>query len=270
MKVLRNISVLKKAINNISNLGFVPTMGGFHKGHISLIKESKKKCKKTVVSIYINPNQFNSKKDFLKYPRDIKKDLGILKKINPDFVFIPDTKDIYRTIRKKKIILPKSDKILCAELRIGHFEGVLDIMDRFIKIIKPNYIFMGEKDFQQLYLIKKYIKNKYKSKVFACKTIRDKNYAALSTRNFLLTKNDIYNVGRISKTLKNIKTNIKKVKSINSYLDLSKEQLSHKFKIKIDYLKLCNEDNLKNNNVKRKYRIMIAYFIKNIRLIDNL
>ena len=102
MKVLKNISVLKKAINNISSLGFVPTMGGLHNGHISLIKESKKKCKKTIVSIYINPKQFNNKKDFSNYPRNLNKDLNLLKKINPDYVFLPTTKEMYKNNNKKK------------------------------------------------------------------------------------------------------------------------------------------------------------------------
>ena len=94
MKVLKNINVLKKAVSTISNLGFVPTMGGLHKGHISLIKKSQKNCKITLVSIYINPKQFNKKNDFLSYPRDIKKDLKLLKKLKVDYVFIPETKDI--------------------------------------------------------------------------------------------------------------------------------------------------------------------------------
>ena len=140
MKVLKNISVLKKAINNISSLGFVPTMGGLHNGHISLIKESKKKCKKTIVSIYINPKQFNNKKDFSNYPRNLNKDLNLLKKINPDYVFLPTTKEMYKNNNKKKIILMKSEKILCAKMRKGHFEGVLNIMERFIKLIKPKYL----------------------------------------------------------------------------------------------------------------------------------
>ncbi len=269
MKVLKNISVLKKAINNISSLGFVPTMGGLHNGHISLIKESKKKCKKTIVSIYINPKQFNNKKDFSNYPRNLNKDLNLLKKINPDYVFLPTTKEMYKNNNKKKIILMKSEKILCAKMRKGHFEGVLDIMQRFIKLIKPKYIFMGEKDFQQLYLIKKFIKNRYKSKIYSCKTIRDKNYIALSTRNFLLSKKDLNIVGKISRILKNARQKIKETNSPFLYLNILKKKLVKKFKIKIDYLELCNDHNLQESNPKKKYRIMIAFHIKKVRLIDN-
>ena len=269
MKVLKNISVLKKAINNISSLGFVPTMGGLHKGHISLIKQSKKKCKKTIVSIYINPKQFNNKKDFSNYPRDLNKDLNLLKKINPDYVFLPTTKEIYKNDNNKKITLLKSEKILCAKMRKGHFEGVLNIMERFVKLIKPKYIFMGEKDFQQLYLIKKFFKNRYKSEIYSCKTIRDKNYIALSTRNFLLSKKDLNIVAKISRILKKTRQKIKTINSPFIYLNMLKKELIKKFKIKIDYLELCNDDNLQKSNLKKKYRIMIAYYIKKIRLIDN-
>jgi len=191
MKILRTKHDLKEAINKIKNLGFVPTMGSLHNGHISLIKKSKLKCNKTLVSIYVNPKQFNNNKDFSKYPRNINRDLNILKKLKVNFVFVPSTKEIFKEKRIKKIVLPNKDKILCAKFRKGHFEGVLDIMDRFIKLINPKYTFMGEKDFQQLFLIKKFISKKYKNKIYSCKTVRDKNFLALSSRNYLLSKNEL-------------------------------------------------------------------------------
>ena len=101
MKIIRSIKKLKSTISNVDNLGFVPTMGGIHEGHLSLIKKSVKKCKKTLISIYVNPTQFNNKKDFSKYPRNIKKDLTILKKQNADFAFIPKSSEIYKTVMKK-------------------------------------------------------------------------------------------------------------------------------------------------------------------------
>ena len=199
MKILRNIKELNKSIGKNSNLGFVPTMGGLHKGHISLIKESKKKCTHTLISIYINPKQFNSKSDFNKYPRDPKKDLAILKKHKVDYVFLPNDVEIYERIFTKKIFLPMKEKILCARFRKGHFEGVLNVMNKFLTIIKPKYIFMGEKDFQQLYLIKKFVISKFKAKILVCKTVRDTKFFALSSRNKQLTKVDLYKTGLIAK-----------------------------------------------------------------------
>ena len=149
MKILSDNISLFKSLRQFSDLGFVPTMGGIHDGHLSLINKSNKFCKKTIVSIFINPKQFNNKNDLKSYPQNIKKDLQILK-INKkvDFVYLPKFKDIYIDKKKSKIKLPKKDKILCAKFRKGHFEGVLDVMNRLTKIINPKKIFMGEKDLQ--------------------------------------------------------------------------------------------------------------------------
>jgi len=269
MKILRNINVLKMAIKDNLRLGFVPTMGGLHKGHISLIKKSQKKCSRTLVSIYVNPKQFNSKNDYDQYPRNLIKDMQLLKKLKINYIFIPKNEEIYAVKRLKKITLKKAEKILCAKFRKDHFEGVLDIMDRFIKLIKPQYIFLGEKDFQQLFLIKNFIKNKYKSIIIPCKTIRDKNSAPLSTRNHLLSKKNLYKVGSISNFLKVTKLNIKNKHSLNEYLLNIKKKLTKKFNIKIEYLEIRNENNLNTSNIKKKYRLFIAYYINNVRLIDN-
>ena len=169
MKILRTKHDLKEAISEINNLGFVPTMGSIHNGHISLIKKSKDICNKTLVSIYVNPKQFNIKKDFTNYPRNITRDLNILKKLKVNFVFIPSTKEIFKEKRIKKIILPKKHKVLCAKFRKGHFEGVLGVIHQFLKIIEARYMFLGEKDFQQIYIIKKYINKKFKTKIISKK-----------------------------------------------------------------------------------------------------
>ena len=161
MKILLNNNSLFESLRPFNDLGFVPTMGGIHKGHLSLINKSKRLCKKTIVSIFLNPKQFNNKKDLKSYPSNIKKDLQILKKSKKvDFVYLPKFRDIYNDNKRPKIILNKKDKILCAKFRKGHFEGVLDVMNRLTKIINPNKIFMGEKDFQQLYLVKNFLEKR--------------------------------------------------------------------------------------------------------------
>ena len=270
MKILLNIVDLNKATNKINNLGFVPTMGALHKGHISLIKESQKKCNKTLVSIFINPTQFNSKRDYSCYPKNLKKDLIILKKMNVNFVFTPSVKDIYGYKRSKKITLKKVDKILCAKFRKGHFEGVLDVMDRLIKLIKPKKIFMGEKDFQQTHLIKKFIKDRYNSEIICCPTIRDKNMIALSSRNSLLNKHNLKKISKISKDLLNYKKIIPyNSKNLLKILSNKKKQLQKNFNIKIEYLELRNSINLKQTNYYKKSRLFFAYYINKVRLIDN-
>ena len=264
MEIIKNIKDLNKAIKDFKNFGFVPTMGGIHKGHISLIIKSQKKCKKTIVSLFVNPTQFNERKDFDNYPRNFKKDLKILNIHNVDYVFMPTAKTIYKTKNRKFKIL-KKDKILCAVFRKGHFEGVLNVMDRLLSIIKSKNVFMGEKDYQQIFLIKKYLSKKHKTKIINCKTIRDKNKVALSTRNYLLTKKNYSKVSLISKFLLKLRRNKKKSINFNETI----KYLEKNYKIKIEYLEFRNENNLLLSDFRKKYRLFVAYKIGKIRLIDN-
>ena len=270
MKILLNNHTLHKTLGPFDDIGFVPTMGGIHEGHISLINRSIRSSKKTLVSIFVNPKQFNNKKDLKSYPSNIKKDLAILRKNHRiDFVYIPKFKDIYIGNKKSKIKIEENDKILCAKFRKGHFEGVLDVMDRLTNLIKPKRIFMGNKDFQQLYLVKNFIEKKYKSKVIGCKTIRNKNKLALSSRNFLLNKDDLNKVEIINKNFLNIKKEIKNKRQINQFLHKSKKKLENLFKIKIEYLENRNLKNLAISDNYHGSRIFLSYYFKGIRLIDN-
>ena len=269
MKIITSIFDLNKEIKDYKNIGFVPTMGGIHAGHASLIKTSQKKKKKTIVSIFVNPTQFNEKKDYMNYPRNIKKDIISLKKLKVDYLFLPKKRDMYK-FKARKFFLKKKDKILCAKFRKGHFEGVLNIMNRLMSIIKSKDLYMGEKDYQQLYLIRKFLSRKYKARINSCPTIRTNNKIALSTRNKLLNKKSLKKVSQVAKFL----TKMKLKSQLNiSKIDLNlynyKKEMEKKFKIKIDYLEFRDEKNLKLNNFKGKFRLFIAYNLDNIRLIDN-
>ena len=269
MKIITSIFELNKEIKDYKNIGFVPTMGGIHMGHKSLIKASQKKKSKTIVSIFVNPTQFNKKSDYKKYPRNIEKDIISLKKLNVDYLFIPKTKDIYR-FKAKKFFLKKKDKILCAKFRKGHFEGVLNVMNRLMTIIKSKDLFMGEKDYQQLHLIRRFLSKKFNVRINSCPTIRTKNKIALSTRNKFLNKKSIKKASLIAKLLN--KTKIRSTLHLSKFnLDLSdlKLNLEKKFGIEIDYLEFRDEKNLKLSNFKNKYRLFVAYEIDNVRLIDN-
>ena len=270
MKIIKSFKILKDRINHIKNIGFVPTMGSLHNGHLSLIKKAKIKSQKVLVSIFVNPSQFNNKNDYEKYPRNIKKDLKILKKLKVNFVYTPMKNEVYSSKNKIKIHLSKKDKILCAKYRKGHFEGVIDVMCRLTNIVKPSKIFMGEKDFQQLILVKKYIEKNFKSKIISCKTIRDKNKLALSSRNTLLKKDDLINAGKISKSLIIFKKKLSNKKNLKDSIFMKKNELKKKYDIKIDYLELRNIKNLKLTNKIKNAKIFIAYYINKVRLIDNL
>ena len=276
MKLIKQITDLYKAINQEKDLGFVPTMGSIHKGHESLIKVSKKLCKKTLVSIFVNPKQFNNKNDFKTYPRSMKQDLAILKKLKVDYVYLPTVRQIYKKKRLSKITLNKSYKVMCAKSRKGHFEGVLDILDRFVEQISPKVMFMGEKDHQQYFLTKDFISKKYKTNVYPCKTIRDSGGLALSSRNILLNKTDIKTAGLIANKLIKLKNSLRKQnnhtvgsRKIHQLIKNTKKILIQKFNIKIEYLECRNLINLSTEIYNKPFKVFIAYYLSNVRLIDN-
>tara|TARA_B100002051_G_C16587038_1_gene560730 strand:- start:153 stop:965 length:813 start_codon:yes stop_codon:yes gene_type:complete len=269
MIIFKSINKLNKEVNFKANMGFVPTMGSLHNGHISLIKSSKKKCKKTLVSIFINPSQFNKKNDLRNYPRNLKKDIKVLKKLKVDYLLIPKINEIYKNNKDKKIKLSKKDKIMCAFYRPGHFEGVLAVINQFLKKIKLRFIFLGEKDYQQLFLIRKFIKKKFKIRVFSCKTIRDKNKIALSSRNNLLKKNDLKKSSYIASLLLNLRIKLKNNISLKYEIENIVKKINKLENIKVEYLEIRNKKNLTKNYNKNNFKIFFAYYNKNVRLIDN-
>jgi pantoate--beta-alanine ligase len=270
MKIFKDKHTLQKEILKTKGISFIPTMGGLHKGHISLIKQAKKTKLKTLVSIFVNPKQFNKKSDFSSYPRNANKDINKLKKLKINYLYTPTFKDIYGFKPKKRVYLDKFSKKLCGKFRKGHFEGVLNVINRFIEIIKPRYIFLGKKDYQQLYLIKKHIKKrKIKSKIIECKTIREKNGIACSSRNSNLNKSQMKIASNIFYYLSNLK---KKIKRNYNLFDINKinKDLINLGANKIDYVE--NYDTKSFKKIKKpikKFNLFFAYYIKNTRLIDN-
>ena len=269
MIIFKSINKLNKEVNFKAKIGFVPTMGALHKGHISLIKYSKKICKKTIVSIFINPSQFNKINDFKSYPKKIKNDVSILRKLKVDYLLTPSVNEIYKNKNFKKIKLNKKNKIMCAYYRPGHFEGVLGIINQFLLRFRPKYIFFGEKDYQQLFLIKKFIKYKFKTKVLACPNIRDNNNVALSSRNSFLNKNDIIKSSIIANLLLKFRNKLRKNIIYKNNLAILASNINRIKNIKIEYLEIRNKNNLTKKFNKNNFKIFIAYYNKKIRLIDN-
>jgi len=269
MKIIFSKKKLIKALDNEENLGFVPTMGALHDGHKYLIKKSMQNNKKTIVSIFVNKQQFNKKDDYSSYPRVFKKDKKILKELNVDYVFVPNEKDIYPEKIIKKIKINSFKKKLCGKFRPNHFEAVVDVVSRFIKIINPKRIYLGKKDMQQLMLIYDYLKKKkFNTEVIACKTVRQKNGMAYSSRNLHLNYKNQAVGSKIYKLLLKQKRKIilKKIslKHIKSKIT--------KFGVeKIDYLNILDLNKLiKPHKKKINKKIFIAYYINSVRLIDNI
>lgn len=269
MKIITSKKKLIKILQDNKNIGFVPTMGAIHKAHVTLIKKSKNLCDKTVVSIFINKPQFNKIKDFIYYPRVMKKDISMLKKNKVDCLYLPSTKQIYPKGANKKIKISPLSKILCGKFRPGHFEAVVDVVDRFIKIIKPQKIYFGEKDMQQLKIIEDFVKKKHpKCKIVPCKTIREKNSIAYSSRNILLSTDqkeiasNVFNlIKKNKKNLINNKISVIKIKKIIYSMSVKK----------IDYIEILNINKIiKPFKKKIKYKIFFAYYLGSTRLIDNI
>ena len=196
-------------------------------------------------------------------------DIKILKKLNVDYLFIPSESEIYKN-KFKKFKINKTEKILCAKHRKGHFEGVLSVMNILLNLTGAKSVFMGEKDYQQLFLIKKHLSKKYKTKIIGCPIIRDKNKVALSTRNMLLSKKNYKKASMIAKFLIKFKKNLKlNSKNLNFLLIKVKKYLEKKYNIKIEYLECRNQKNLNKTNLIKSYKLFVAYHINNVRMIDN-
>ena len=246
-------------------------MGALHKGHELLIKKAKKKNKFTIVSIFINPKQFNSKADFNTYPKNLKKDLKILKRLKVKYVFLPNYDDIFSFKTKNKIYLHPFSNKLCGKFRPGHFKGVIDVVNRLLELIKPKYIFLGKKDFQQLFLIKKHIdKNQIKTSVISCNTVRERMFLPYSSRNYNLNESNKALALKVFRILRKEKKIIKKNKVKNIKLLNVKNKILKLGVKKIDYVEALNLDNLKKaKRFNENFNIFCAFYINNVRLIDN-
>ena len=268
MKLFTNKKKLQAEIKNINNISFVPTMGALHKGHESLIKKSLRESRKTLVSIFVNPKQFDKKKDFNNYPKSFKNDIKILKRLKVRYLYKPSYSDIYKFKTKNKIFLDKYSKILCGKYRKGHFKGVIDVVNRLLETIKPQKILLGKKDFQQLFLINKHIKkNKINTKIIQCKTIRDKNFIAYSSRLKKLNKYQKVNLIRIIKVLKNYKKKLI-LKKINYNFYIIKKKLLLAGAKKVDYVEPLDLRTLKKPK-GNKYNLFFAFHVGKVRFIDN-
>jgi len=269
MKIFFNKNKLIKFIKNEKNLGFIPTMGSIHMGHASLVKKSVLQCNKTIVSIFVNKQQFNRKLDYQKYPRTLKKDILLLKKLKVNFLYIPSNSEIYPRGPNKKIKISSFENKLCGKFRPNHFKAIVDVIERFINIIRPRKIYLGEKDMQQLKIIKHFVKKNYKEiKVISCKTIRERNGIAYSSRNCLLSLKEKEIAAKVYKTLINKKKHLIKKRII---LNKIKNKLLELGVSKIDYIKLLDINKLVEPYGKiKKYKIFIAYYLRSTRLIDNI
>ena len=268
MKIISDKRKLIRLIQNEKNLGFVPTMGALHLGHISLINKSISQSRKTLVTIFINKPQFNKKSDLKNYPRSLNSDISKLRKLKINYLYLPKNYEIYQNGKNRKIKINSFGKKLCGKYRPGHFKAVVDVIDRFIKIIKPRKIYLGEKDMQQLKIIEDFVKNNHnETKVIGCKTVREKNGVPYSSRNFLLTYIEKIIASNIYKLILRSK---KKLIKDNRKLNRIRKEIIMMGVKKIDYIEIVDINKIiKPYNKAKKNRIFLAYHLGKVRLIDN-
>ncbi len=272
MKVVETISNLNTELLKYTNksIGFVPTMGSLHEGHLSLINYAQIKSDIVIVSIFVNPTQFNDPRDFKNYPSNHRKDLDKLSNEKVDVVFIPKSvNEIYANEKPLNISLDGIDEVMEGKYRKGHFDGVVRVVSLLFSIVRPQFAFFGEKDFQQLLIIKSMAKKHFKSiEVIGCPTKRDKNGLALSSRNLLLNEDDRKKAINLIKILKHSKS------IFNNYDNTKLEKDSFEklkdFSIP-EYFEIRETSFLKRiKDKKTKQRAFVAAKIGNIRLIDNI
>ncbi len=267
---------MQECMSNIparKKTGFVPTMGALHAGHISLIESSTRECDYTIASIYVNPKQFNDPSDFLNYPVTIDNDIKLLEAAGCDAVFIPETSEIYNNYSGYIIDYEGLDKILEGAYRPGHFKAVVDIVYRLFDIVKPSFSYFGQKDYQQLLIIKKMLEQtEMKITIRPCAIIREESGLAMSSRNMRLSVEEKESASQIFKIMESID----KAKIVNQQAKLIEEKITERINsvkhLKTEYVSFCEPNSLKPVIffVKGSTVILcLAVYCGKIRLIDN-
>lgn len=259
-----------------AKIGFVPTMGALHNGHISLITNSKKQNLLTVCSIFVNPTQFNDSADFEKYPQTIESDLLALEKAGTDLVFLPTQAQIYPNgiADRPKYDLGNLENVLEGKYRPGHFQGVCQVVDKLLELVQPQKLFLGQKDYQQCMVISKLLSIKQSAiELVICPTLREPSGLAMSSRNMRLTDDGRHNAAMIFQVLSHIQTQLKQSISINQLIEGGKTMLIEAGFESIDYLELVEAQSLepiKQWDSQKQAVLLIAAFLEGVRLIDNL
>lgn len=278
MRVLTNINSLNQLLENsrVSNksIGFVPTMGALHEGHLSLVKLAQKDCDLVVCSIFINPTQFNDSNDLENYPITIEEDIKLLEEQSCDILFLPNVTEMYpQGLNTKQYLLNGIDKVLEGRKRPGHFDGVCTIVHRLFSIVKPNTAYFGEKDFQQVAVIRQMVNSlSLPIQIKTGKTIREKDGLAKSSRNTLLSTTQRKKATYVYASLQKIKSLYGKV-DCTQLKEMIKDDLNQVQDMQLDYVEIVNPHSfrpLQGKGTKEDAVALMAVFLGKVRLIDNL
>ena len=273
MKIVKKISEINQIVSDLKKkekeINLVPTMGNIHEGHLSLLSEAEKFEGVNVVSIFVNPAQFNDVDDFNNYPNTFIEDVEILSKKKCDIIFAPNKNEIFLEDIKTKKTVFEYRNILCDLFRLGHFDGVTTIVKILLDLIRPSNVFFGEKDFQQLKIIEQLInQNNSKTFLIKCPSIRDSNGMSLSSRYSVFSQDQRIKFEQYAKIINSNLLNLKKNFNKKA-IDNIENELRNFGISKIDYIEVRNEKDLSLSKIHERSRLFIALYLDEIRVIDN-
>jgi pantoate--beta-alanine ligase len=278
MKVIESVELMKRVAaarrRAGESIGFVPTMGSLHEGHASLVRHARKKCDILVVSIFVNPIQFGPGEDFKKYPRDMRRDKALLSKLDVDYLFVPKAGDMFPKDFSGYVEVPVLSDKLCGKSRPGHFRGVATVVAKLFNIVSPDLAVFGTKDFQQLVIIRKVVRDLSMGvKIFGVKTVREGDGLAMSSRNKYLNRAERGSAAVLYKSLRlaqklaqsGVRSSTSLIKKMRRLISLSVPR------VKIDYIEACDPLTLERKRIiKGKTLIAMAAHVGRARLIDNI
>ncbi|MFA5093454.1 MAG: pantoate--beta-alanine ligase [Candidatus Omnitrophota bacterium] len=274
MKIVRDPKKLYDQLKKVKKtIGFVPTMGALHAGHLSLIKQAAKENKVLVVSIFVNPTQFGKNEDLKKYPRPLKKDLALCRKNKVDFVFLPSDLTMYPQGYLTYLDVLGLGNKLCGASRVGHFRGVATVVAKLLNVVRPNNLYLGQKDAQQALIVKRMVEDlNFPVKVKVMPTVRESNGLALSSRNIYLNGQQRKEAVVLFKSLQLAKSLIAHgQRDAARIISRIKQLINNKRQAKIDYVSIVDLDKLENlKKIKQGCLIALAVKFGKTRLIDNL
>ena len=273
MLIISDIAELEEALRihrrEFKHISLVPTMGNLHEGHLKLVNQASEISDFVCVSIFVNPLQFGPKEDYSAYPRTLDEDISQLENTNCSLLFLPESKDLLLNIRECKAD-PYLSSILCGKTRTNHFDGVVTIVNRLFELFKPKSTYFGEKDYQQLMIIKEFItRNDLNIRIEGISTEREESGLAKSSRNKYLSNDEKEKAALIYKSLCKARHSILDLSSLDQALEEAIELLEEN-SFKVDYFEARSRVSLKSSNDLEEIILFCAATINNVRLIDNL
>ena len=276
MKLYRKILTLQKEILRLKQegkrIGFVPTMGYLHEGHLSLMKKARKENDIVVISIFVNPTQFGPHEDYKRYPRDLKRDLRLAREEGVDIVFFPSVEEMYPIKYRTYVEVEELSRVLCGKSRPGHFRGVTTVCAKLFNIVMPDVAYFGHKDAQQAIIIKQMVRDlNFPLKIKVLPIVREKDGLAMSSRNVYLSPQERKEATVLYQSLNLAKQMLKRgVKDANKIKRKLKTVISQKKKAKIDYIEIVDLEDLRPvNKIDKPVLLALAVWFGKARLIDN-